>query len=338
MSDLLSSAGSAAGKIGRYFTVVSALPSVVFVCYLFLLVKTGALSGRPSWSGVVDLAPSDLLTVSLVSFVVALASHPLQFGLVQFFEGYWGTSAPARWFALVRMNHHRRRFLQMDTRLATGLNAIRAADLGPSLAVATPTTIADLIESDEFSRAVNAYPDDLRWFLPTRLGNVLRRYETAVGVPYGIGILEAAPRLAMVGQPREVSYVEDQRVQLDLAVRTSFLGAVATLLTVFFMWRHGPWLLLGLVPYLLSYVAYRGSIVIAHEYGTSLAVLVDLNRFELYDRLRIRQPDSTDDEIANNEQLMKAFRLHANVDITYAPWKGTVPETPANAAEEPTTD
>jgi hypothetical protein len=80
------------------------------------------------------------------------------------------------------------------------------------------------------------------------------------------------------------------------------------------MWYHGFWLLLALAPYAVSYATYRGAVVVAHEYGTALAVLIDLNRFALYDRLHLNAPDSLTDEKKLNSMLTSILRLDA-VDL-----------------------
>jgi hypothetical protein len=46
--------------------------------------------------------------------------------------------------------------------------------------------------------------------------------------------------------PGDMDYVNDQRSQLDLAVRMSIVAFMATGLTVLFLARHGIWLLVAL--------------------------------------------------------------------------------------------
>jgi hypothetical protein len=103
-------------------------------------------------------------------------------------------------------------------------------------------------------------------------------------------------------------------MQMELALRTSVLAGGAAILTIAFMWYHGLWLLLALAPYTVSYTTYRGAVVVAHEYGTALAVLIDLNRFALYDRLHLKAPDSLKEEKETNAGLTAILRLDA-VDL-----------------------
>jgi hypothetical protein len=86
-TEILGAAGSGAGRVGRYFTVVSALPAAVFLSYVYLLAKTGAWSGPVNWSAFADVNLADVAVLGIGAFVLALALNPLQFVLIQLFEG-----------------------------------------------------------------------------------------------------------------------------------------------------------------------------------------------------------------------------------------------------------
>jgi hypothetical protein len=87
----LDTIGAAPARIGRYFNVVSLIPSTLFASYLYLLVRSGAWSGPVSLSAAAShLDFSEVATLGLISLLVALALHPLQFAIIQLFEGYWG--------------------------------------------------------------------------------------------------------------------------------------------------------------------------------------------------------------------------------------------------------
>jgi hypothetical protein len=175
------------------------------------------------------------------------------------------------------------------------------------------------------------YPRYPQHLMPTRLGNVLRRYEIDAGSEYGLSVLTFAGHLATVASPEEMRHVNDQRIALDFAVQCCITGLLGSAVAVVFLWWHGGlcktsemgsaimsltcedanswscfqgvlhkphgiWLLVALAPYFFRYFAYRGSIVVAHEYGRALGALVDLNRFELYQRLRLVLPKTTYEE------------------------------------------
>ncbi|OZM81720.1 hypothetical protein [Pseudonocardia sp. MH-G8] len=173
----------------------------------------------------------------------------------------------------------------------------------------------------ELDRIADAFPVNRDEFMPTRLGNILRRYEWTVGSAYNIDPIVSVPYLISVSDPADVEYMEDQRSQLDLAVRMTVVSLLATALTVVFLARHGSWLLVALVPYAAAYLAYRGSVVAAAEYGRALSVLITLNRFALYERLRLQMPATTDAERAQNADLMHFLRdgRTDGLSLTYQP-------------------
>ena len=83
--------------------------------------------------------------------------------------------------------------------------------------------------------------------------------------------------------------------------------------------------MLALAPYCISYLAYRGAVASAHSYGTALSTLVDLDRFALYEQLRMVPPPDTVVERERNAQLLKLLS-HEPAYLLYAP-----PPPPATA-------
>lgn len=313
-----------ASVIGRYFTVVSLVPSSVFVAYVVLLVRSGAWNGEDVAfaHAIGGLGLKDLALFSAASLLLALALHPLQFALIQAFEGFWGTSRLATRLALANIRRHRRRATSLhraavEERMAAHPRSPNQRTPEPPYARrqrATKAQVAALLRSSEAWRLYGTYPHQLESVMPTRLGNVLRRYEILAGATYGLDSMASVPRLLQVADGRDVAYVQNQRMQMELALRTCVLALVASAVTLTFMWGHGPWLFLGLAPYAVAYLTYRGAVVVAHEYGTSLAVLIDLNRFALYDRMHLPMPDNLKEERGNNMLLMDVLRLD-NVEI-----------------------
>ncbi len=303
----LDTIAGAPARIGRYFSVVSLIPSTLFASYLYLLVRSGAWSGPVNLSGAAEhLDFSGLAALGLISLLVALALHPLQFAIIQLFEGYWGTSRLVRPMLLGRALHHRNR-----------LEAL-LRETGPESGQPSPSSVDldQMLVTDEAMRLRLAYPEVER-VLPTRLGNALRRYEDKAGTPYGLNVIGVTPRLGMIAGEKELSYVQNQRTQLDLAVRTTFLALVSSLLTLLFMWRHGLWMLLAIGPYTVGYLSYLGATVIAQEYGTALSVLLELNRFTLYERLHLKQPDTASEERLAGAVLSGTFDYDATAEVRY---------------------
>jgi hypothetical protein len=320
ITEQIAGAGTA---VGRYFNVVSSLPSVLFVAYLFLLVRSGAWSGPVDFSGVLD---EDwwkaVVLLGLLAFAAALVLHPLQFMLIRLLEGYWGTSPLGRDLAVLRLRHHRARALGLADAVDAArdlLEEANHAEQGLGTSQATAETIAAGVVAAEGTRQRDDYPRLLEHLLPTRLGNALRSHEVSAGQAYGLNAIAIFPRVALLAPQPQVDYIQDQRLQLELAVRTTVLSMLATIATVVFMCWHGWWVLLALVPYASAYLSYRGAIVVAGSYGTALTILIELNRFSLYEQLRLPMPENTVDERRRNSKLMSALAHDRGVNLNYEP-------------------
>lgn len=80
------------GSIGKYFSVVSVVPSVVFALWVFLVFASLGPSGHPNLATLRENAtePKYFALALVLALVVAILGHPLQFAMVQALEGYWG--------------------------------------------------------------------------------------------------------------------------------------------------------------------------------------------------------------------------------------------------------
>ena len=84
------------GAIGRYFSIVSFIPSLFLAAFTFALIESGSWSGSggPDWvrAGNAFTHLGNLVLLTLISIALGVVVHPVQFALVQLFEGYWGTA------------------------------------------------------------------------------------------------------------------------------------------------------------------------------------------------------------------------------------------------------
>lgn len=305
--------------IGRYFTVVSLVPSVVFAAYLTLLVRSGAWwnSEVNLTAAFVDVKVTDVALLAFVSVLAAIALHPLQVTFIQVLEGFWGSSKIGRKFASTSIIRHQRRAANLRR---TAVRAGHAEQLAKEHADSDESgsrkrRVTVRVTQAEAWRLYSSYPRDDQDIMPTLLGNILRRYERLAGTRYGLDSIATVPRLMQVANASDVAYVQNQRTQMDMALRSSVLALAATVLTLVFMWDHGLWLLLSMAPYLVAYLSYRGATVVAREYGTALAVLIDLNRFALYERMRLPMPEDSEEEQESNSRLMMLLGVDNNVRI-----------------------
>lgn len=350
-SAAISGVGSA---IGRYFSIVSFIPSLFLVGFTFALIESGAWDedGSLYWTraGNAFTHIGNLALLILISIVLGVVVHPIQFALVQFFEGYWGTSKWAQRARAVRILHHcdRYQFFFFGPGLTASMKLKEADDQARQAAEKARTAkshkkaekaaraeeratlelecrVSQRSIADESRRLAAGYPrpnvvgthEEYDNMMPTRLGNALRKYERQAGSQYGLDAVSVIQQIAFVAPPERLAYVGDQRQLLDLSVRMSATSLVATVVAVASLWWHGPWLFLALVPYGVAYLSYRGAVVVAHEYGAAVAAMIDLDRFALYDALRMPRPKDTATERRMNAKLMKLLTHNPNIVLRY---------------------
>jgi hypothetical protein len=323
MADVTSVVSGTGKAIGRYFSVVSVLPSILLVIYIFLLASSGSLRHSPNWHAAfaaldkAGLGGAALLVVAGIA--VALVLHPLQFSMVQLLEGYWGTGRLAQQIRASRIRRHRDRRLWLNVIAADADSSLSGGqkDSGLDLDGWLDLKVKLASQHDEAVRSERGYPKNLIHTMPTRLGNMLRRYEVLAGAPYELDAPTVLPYLALVAPPEHLDYLNDQRSALDLAVRTSMTSAIACLVTVVFLWHSGLWLLIALIPYGVAYAAYRGSVIAAQSYGIAMSAIIALNRFALYDYLHMPRPSTTKHERVMNKKLMALLRYKKKASLRY---------------------
>lgn len=317
MANIADVAGATRDSIGRYFSLVSFIPSALLVAYAFSLFSSGVLNGPPRPENVVRAAAqlnvSDAGVLILLSVGLGLILHPLQFAMVQFLEGYWGTGRIAQRIRRVRITRHWERLLAL--RLRTGYYQ-RQLDLLPENG-SPGERIALVSRRDEAERLSANQPDEPELIMPTRLGNVLRYYEVMAGAAYQLDAIKVMPYIARVASAEDMDYVNDQRSNLDLAVRLSLVSVLAFVLSVALLWRYGLWLLVALAPYALAVLSYRGAVVAADAYGQAFATIIALNRFTLYERLHLPMPKSMPEERVRNVTLGRILDYSEFESVVY---------------------
>lgn len=344
MADITSAAIETGRSIGRYFAVISMVPSLLFVLYVYALFAANAWPGpfepAKALHATVDLSLAKIVALLVAALLLGLVLHPFQFSMTQFLEGYWGGSGVGRGLARRRIMQYRRTVRALDAAVTDADDAwtgsIGSDSMRRRLDQMTPErrtkrrnrlldsetgdpVLPDYLRAQELRTALQQYPEAWRRIMPTRLGNVLRRYEDKAGRQYGLDIISIAPHLSLVAVPEHRDYVDDCRQGLDLGVRLCVLFALATVLSVVALLRDGAWLLLALAPYCVSYLAYRGATSSAHSYGTALSTLVDLDRFALYEQLHVLPPSSIQAERDRNALLLSVLSGDQTSGLDYAP-------------------
>ncbi|MGW1794569.1 hypothetical protein ACWCQN_00870 [Streptomyces sp. NPDC001984] len=254
------------------------VPCALFVTCLYALVRSGSLSGRGNWSGVVPSGWSgvvgSLVLIGSGSAVLGMLLHPFQVRAVRVLEGYWDRWPVTARLAGVLTEVQRRRWQALYER---GHESV--AD----------TAGAPGVRADALRRLAAVPPVDV--LLPTALGNALRTGELSAGERYGLGTLSAWPRIYMQVSRRLSRALDSTRDTLDMAVNLcwSFL-ATAVLLTIALYDEPGlRWL--PPAALLLAAVAYKGAVTAAQAYSGLMHIVFDLHRFDLLEALHLPLPD-----------------------------------------------
>jgi hypothetical protein len=305
-----------ANSIGRYFSVISIVPSSLYVTFVYTLIASDSWWHTPDWSrGFRSLEHLGLGGFSLLAFfsiAIGVIIHPTQFAIVQFFEGYWGNANIVQTFRSRRILHYQHICKNLSDKEMSAGRQLSQTGAGIS---ADRARFLSLL--GEANRVRDAFPRALDHVMPTRLGNTLRRTEAQAGSQYRLDALTAVPHLLMIAPPGHVDYVNDQRSQLDLAVRMTFMSVLACATSLLFLLHDGCWVFVAVIPYVLAYLSYRGSIIAASHYGSALETLINLDRFALYKQLHLELPHGTVEERRANVKVAELFSYDPEVVIRY---------------------
>jgi hypothetical protein len=288
-------------EVGRYFRLISILPATLVVASASVLIIGGAPGQAPSWKAVADGIASigfgEAAALAFAVLIVGMIIHPLQFAATQFLEGYWGPSTIGRTAMFsrsrvhfLRRSRHLNKWDEAQRVLARRLNTLAkpmpADEREPTQILAMKANL----DSVAFLTAANRYPDEPYDVMPTRLGNVLRRYENVAGRAYRREAINTTSHLMYMAPPEHRAYVNDARTELDLAIQFVVSWLLVAAISFVLVWPYGGWIAVPILAYVLALVSYRAAVHAAVEYGHQLVVLFDLNHQLLDDYLPIKAP------------------------------------------------
>lgn len=350
-------------RIGRYFSIVSMLPALFLVLWIYVLIASGAWRNAPDLEAMAARAGhwslAGVAWLVVTTLLVAFFMHPLQFAMTQLLEGYWGSSPVALGAMKWRIVHHRKRRQQLadqedehrdswqqesdkilrkqfmedkkqpPKQQQQGTNyggddphkwsdevhkrmriSVLDSKLGDQLMV-------HVVGEEEARRQLARYPEESR-VMPTRLGNALRSFEDDAGSQYGLDAILVAPHFSLIAPDQHTQYLRDSRQQMDTTISLCAVSLLATMITVAFLLTDGLWLLVSIVPYALAYVAYRSAVAAADEYATAVKTIIDLDRFQLYESLRIDAPRNSMEERTVNKELVKLLGGDKEANVRYS--------------------
>jgi hypothetical protein len=128
---------------------------------------------------------------------------------------------------------------------------------------------------------------------------------TSLATDTGLDAIEAIPRLYPLMGDRMVEIIEDARREMDVAASFVAVWLIATGFSLAVLAAHGAYVTIAFATYLLACLSYRGCIVAARDYGSTLIWAIDLYRFALIEQLRFDPPTDLAAEQRLNNQVMK---------------------------------
>lgn len=286
--------------VSGYFTrgklLSTILPALVFVILFLLLVDLPEIEG---WLRLERLAKLDpgwrLALATLAVVVVAGLLDALNTPIVRLYEGYpWKNS----WLGRRRIARYQRE-LALSRARSAGLWELRRR-----LPRAAGPRFGRLGERKwELDRRVlQAFPKEAS-VLPTRLGNIIRAFESYPWRQYGISAIELWPRLAAVVDEAHTAALDDARSRLDFTLQGSFLSALLAIVLLVTgladparrqAWPELlGWALPALLLALLSMGLYRAAIPRAAAWGGWVKGAFDLYRWKLLGSLGYRDAPRT---------------------------------------------
>lgn len=298
MSTLLSSISGQFGKmvmLGTLFPVlIVSLLNVVLVTPLLPFASNVQKHLQKVAVGEEKWAPVALLFVVLV---ISGLLYNLNVPIIRLYEGYpWSKS----WLGALFVWRKKRRFRKAQS-LRASIRSLRQelTKRDPNSKEAK-TLQAQLTTLGQFINNELPFHEDL--VLPTRLGNVIRCFETYPYVAYGIDAIVLWPRLISKIDPAFASTIDDAKTSFDFMLNTSFLNAFTCVCIITmglssraplaiesslpWLWRAGLFLTLALI-------FYHFAIGSAMAWGTQVRAAFDLYRFDLLKALGYQQQPTT---------------------------------------------
>jgi hypothetical protein len=289
MTSILS---SISGQFSKSLILGTLLPVVLFL----ILGMVSAIPLFPyDWQFLKQLITLDSQTVVVFTFVTVVLSgllYSFNAAIRSLYEGYpWRDTVVGKW----RIRHY-----QNQLRAARSFMA-RTLVLRKELKQRDPNRYADLIERIENERTTagrkinNAFPNESYLVLPTRLGNILKSFETYPFRQYKIAGVTLWPRLRAKIDKEYATALDDAKTPLDFIINVSFLSALlsSAILIIGLLYpiplASRPaglgWGLEILAFAFLSYLSYLLAIIQTREWGNMFKSAFDLYRWELLKQL-----------------------------------------------------
>ncbi|HEX9945044.1 MAG TPA: hypothetical protein VGG03_23795 [Thermoanaerobaculia bacterium] len=298
MTGLLS---ALSGQFSKSLLLSTLLPVVVFVLLVLVLVMPQIPSTVPVVHWVQGLDSEwKLAAVTLAVVLLTALLHNLNGPVIRFYEGYpWCDSSVGR----RRIRAHRQRMVSMLAQWRGLWTLLRDDEAGRH-----PEYEKAVDHWNDLGRALNTqYPDEPGAVLPTRLGNVIRSFESYPWRQYKMRAITLWPRLVARLDAAYAPQIDDAKSSVDFMLNGSLLcGVLAVLVAVVHLAFpvdlssarvFVPLLLQVTLFGGLAYGFYLAAIPRAQSWGIAVKGAFDLFRGDLLEALGYRyQPESLEEE------------------------------------------
>lgn len=272
--------------LGKAFAVGFYLPATVLLSGLLLVLRAFKLVDT-------DLAfiPTDFLGVAVSIFaawLVAILMMALNRPIVRTLEGY-GTGNPLK-LMQPAVNRHFDKNVEPLFSKAREIKKARA-EKRPE-----PKTAPDF--SKKLRLAVEGYPTQKEWLLPTKFGNRMRAFEIYSYEVYGLDAIPAWPRLIMILPESARNQLQEARSLLDFSV-SLVASALIILVTYGCLALHSNSTPAFWIPIAAVALWWTGQILIlraADQWGEQVKSAIDLYRRDLSKQLDLQHPEKATEE------------------------------------------
>ncbi|MEL6601760.1 MAG: hypothetical protein AAFP20_00865 [Cyanobacteria bacterium J06614_10] len=231
-----------------------------------------------------------LLSIAASGFIV----QRFDWIIIRWMEGYWPKfMRPLRSQILKRQN---KRLERDETRRQ-------------QLALKAKNTPLNPDELEDFSQLdwqlTHQIPEDPASRMPTHLGNILRAAELAPQLKYGLNSVLCWPHLWMLLPEQARTDVATARADLDTAARLWLWSKLFCLWSISAFWAGPPYIALWpiVVGGFCAWLSYRWAINAAQNYASLVCAAYDLYRFNLYESMKLKVPETRTEEIQMAEKL-----------------------------------
>lgn len=264
-----------------------------------------------------------LITLAGCSILVSYILYAFNFPVIRFLEGYKLQEEEILQYMLARNRRHFddlvEKLEELDLERERILNIV-GHDLNSPDTVAAPEIKARwqqvILEMARIGRELDLYyPSMKAAVLPTKLGNVIRAFEGYPANRYGMDAVALWPRLVpLLKKSDYLPFVTQEKSIFDFLLNMLLVVGVLGVELVYLEVFLGQLIFAGILflsVSLIVLILYRGLVVAARQWGTTVRVAFDLHRFHLHGQLGV-EPTSSSEEDFILWQQVSSFLIYAN--------------------------